>query len=186
MHDEQTSLPKQLPEQLRAFLAEEGFGSLAAGLSFAHARQYSTVWTAELLHPTGPAVLQLFTRGRLRGIAGQLVWRWATPRGRRSPACAVRTHLPRRAHFPDCGAVRDVRDDPGMLVMSDGVHVLARRPTKPKMSMATANLQRGDALIVQRVRQPSRSTTATPSARSAFTRAADRGVAKSSFLSASW
>lgn len=88
MHDEQTSLPKQLPEQLRAFLAEEGFGSLAAGLSFAHARQYSTVWTAELLHPTGPAVLQLFTRGRLRGSLTS--WFGDGRRHeRRSPACAV-------------------------------------------------------------------------------------------------
>ncbi|WP_425246943.1 hypothetical protein [Streptomyces sp. NEAU-NA10] len=49
-----------MAERLRAFLADEGFGSLAAGLLFAHARQYSTVWTAKLLHPTGHAVLQLF------------------------------------------------------------------------------------------------------------------------------
>ncbi|MFJ7949791.1 hypothetical protein ACIQ6K_40405 [Streptomyces sp. NPDC096354] len=38
-----------------------------------------------------------------------------------------------------------------MLVMSDGGRVLAKRPTKPKMSAAMANLQRGDVLIVERV-----------------------------------
>ncbi|WP_327127661.1 hypothetical protein [Streptomyces sp. NBC_01727] len=44
-----------------------------------------------------------------------------------------------------------MRDDPDMLVMSDGARVVARRPTKPKISAAIANLQRGDALIVERV-----------------------------------
>lgn len=43
-----------------------------------------------------------------------------------------------------------MRDDSGMLVMSDGARVVARRPTKPKISAAIANLQRGDALIVER------------------------------------
>jgi hypothetical protein len=38
-----------------------------------------------------------------------------------------------------------------MLVMSDGARVVARRPSKPKISAAIANLQRGDVLIVERV-----------------------------------
>lgn len=53
--------------------------------------------------------------------------------------------------FPDYGDVRGVRDDPAMLVMSDGARVVARRPTKPKISAAIANLQRGDVVIVERV-----------------------------------
>ncbi|MFJ5851073.1 hypothetical protein [Streptomyces sp. NPDC092903] len=53
--------------------------------------------------------------------------------------------------FPDYGAVRGIRDDPDMLVMSDGARVVARRPTKPKISAAIANLQRGDVVIVERV-----------------------------------
>ncbi|MFM9594300.1 hypothetical protein ACKI1J_20355 [Streptomyces scabiei] len=44
-----------------------------------------------------------------------------------------------------------MRDDPDMLVMSDGARVVARRPTKPKISTAIANLQRGDVVIVERV-----------------------------------
>ncbi|WP_329538672.1 hypothetical protein [Streptomyces sp. NBC_01358] len=35
--------------------------------------------------------------------------------------------------------------------MSDGARVVARRPTKPKISAAIANLQRGDVVIVERV-----------------------------------
>jgi hypothetical protein len=38
-----------------------------------------------------------------------------------------------------------------VLVMSDGARVVARRPSKPKISAAIANLQRGDVLIVERV-----------------------------------
>ncbi|MFD4228210.1 hypothetical protein [Streptomyces sp. NPDC058545] len=38
-----------------------------------------------------------------------------------------------------------------MLKMTDGARVVARRPTKPKISAAIANMQRGDALIVERV-----------------------------------
>lgn len=38
-----------------------------------------------------------------------------------------------------------------MLVMSDGAQVVARRPSKPKISAAVANLQRGDVVIVERV-----------------------------------
>ncbi|MFC8231784.1 hypothetical protein [Streptomyces sp. NPDC056661] len=44
-----------------------------------------------------------------------------------------------------------MRDDPDMLVMSDGARVVARRPTKPKISAAIANMQRGDALINESV-----------------------------------
>ncbi|MCX4598797.1 hypothetical protein OG819_57995 [Streptomyces sp. NBC_01549] len=44
-----------------------------------------------------------------------------------------------------------MRDDPDVLVMSDGARVVARRPTKPKISAAIANLQRGNALIVEGV-----------------------------------
>lgn len=44
-----------------------------------------------------------------------------------------------------------MRDDPDMLVMSDGARVVARRATKPKISVAIANLQRGDVVIVERV-----------------------------------
>ncbi|MBT2408890.1 hypothetical protein J7I97_30280 [Streptomyces sp. ISL-87] len=35
--------------------------------------------------------------------------------------------------------------------MSDGARVVAKRPTKPKISAAIASLQRGDVLIVERV-----------------------------------
>ncbi|MFF8882095.1 hypothetical protein [Streptomyces flaveolus] len=35
--------------------------------------------------------------------------------------------------------------------MSDGAQVVARRPSKPKISAAVANLQRGDVVIVERV-----------------------------------
>lgn len=35
--------------------------------------------------------------------------------------------------------------------MSYGARVVARRPSKPKISAAIANLQRGDVLIVERV-----------------------------------
>lgn len=35
--------------------------------------------------------------------------------------------------------------------MRDGGRVLAKQPTKPKMSAAMANLQRGDVLMVERV-----------------------------------
>ncbi|MDX3066586.1 hypothetical protein PV518_31160 [Streptomyces sp. ND04-05B] len=44
-----------------------------------------------------------------------------------------------------------MRNDPDVLVMSDGARVVARRPTKPKISTAIANLQRGDVVIVERV-----------------------------------
>ncbi|MEV6353466.1 hypothetical protein [Streptomyces hydrogenans] len=53
--------------------------------------------------------------------------------------------------FPDYEAVSGMRDDPDMLVMSDGARVVDRRPTKPKISAAIANLQRGDIVIVERV-----------------------------------
>jgi hypothetical protein len=38
-----------------------------------------------------------------------------------------------------------------MLVMSDGARMVARRPSKPKISAAIANLQRGDVVIIERV-----------------------------------
>lgn len=44
-----------------------------------------------------------------------------------------------------------MRDDPDMLVMSDGARVVVRRPTKPKISAAIANMQRGDALTDESV-----------------------------------
>ncbi|WNO63080.1 hypothetical protein RPQ02_04420 [Streptomyces sp. AM2-3-1] len=44
-----------------------------------------------------------------------------------------------------------MRDDPDMLVMSDGARVAVRRPTKLKISAAIANMQRGDALINESV-----------------------------------
>ncbi|MFF3791933.1 hypothetical protein ACFYXW_18100 [Streptomyces sp. NPDC001981] len=44
-----------------------------------------------------------------------------------------------------------MRDDPDMLVMSDGARVVVRRPTKLKISAAIANMQRGDALTNESV-----------------------------------
>ncbi|MGW7645236.1 hypothetical protein [Streptomyces bobili] len=44
-----------------------------------------------------------------------------------------------------------MRDDPDVLVMSDGARVVARRPTKPEISALLANLQRGDVVIVERI-----------------------------------
>lgn len=60
-----------------------------------------------------------------------------------------------RAHpaFANYAIVRGVRNDQGMLVMSDGARVLARRPSKPKMSASVANLQQGDVLIVERIEE---------------------------------
>ncbi|MFF1842318.1 hypothetical protein ACFVW9_11250 [Streptomyces sp. NPDC058217] len=44
-----------------------------------------------------------------------------------------------------------MRDDPDMLVMSDGARVVARRQMKLKISAGIANMQRGDALINESV-----------------------------------
>lgn len=35
--------------------------------------------------------------------------------------------------------------------MSDGARVLARRPSKPKMSASVAGLQQGDVLVVEHI-----------------------------------
>ncbi|MFF7535309.1 hypothetical protein ACFZB2_40600 [Streptomyces bobili] len=83
---------------------------------------------------------------------GKWTWRCSTstwwPRSRSARARILVRPL---ALFRTTEDVRGVRDDPDMLVMSDGARVVARRPTKPKISAAIANLQRGDVVIVERV-----------------------------------
>jgi hypothetical protein len=57
------------------------------------------------------------------------------------------------AAFPDYGAVSGVEEDRGMLVLRTGTGLLVRRPSKPRVSVAVANMQPGGSVILDRVEE---------------------------------